>query len=68
MSTERCPALARFVFLFDTTLSRAPPVDVISGPHGVWEPFLLAAGGHVLVLYALELKNGGEQVLRTASV
>lgn len=66
MSTARCPALARFVFFFDTTLSRALPVDVISGPHGVWEPFLLAAGGHVLVLYALELKNGGEQVVRDA--
>jgi hypothetical protein len=41
---------------------RSSPNTVSSGHLGVWEPFLLVAGANVLLFYALELSNGGEQV------
>ena len=47
--------------LFSNTTFRTSPTDVVSGRLGVWEPFLLADGGDVLLFYAAELRNGGEQ-------
>jgi hypothetical protein len=52
--------------LLSHAAARLPPLDATSGPLGVWEPFLLADGSDVLLFYALELKNGGEQVCDSA--
>ena len=54
----------------DNGSSWAPPVDVLTGSTGLWEPFLYAApgGAPLRMLVSAELTNGGEQdIVQVAS-